>query len=259
MKLFNKKRKKISFVGDFKTWDEAKQKAGGYDQYNILAKTEEAMREIIAGKAVFERDTILMLKPEYPWPLISFLLSVAAASGGNLSVLDFGGALGSSFFQCRKFLRAIPKVSWSIVEQKHVVESGIKNFSTQTLTFSFNAKEACAMYNPNILILSSVLPYLEEPYKIFSDLLKLSISYVVVDRTFFLKRPGERLTVQKVPEWIYPASYPAWFLDESKLCKIAEENGYHLEAEFNALDDHQPDGEKAYAKGLFWSWQKVYS
>ena len=40
---------------------------------------------------------------EYQFPLLSGLLYAAARDGG-LSVVDFGGALGSTYFQCRDFL-----------------------------------------------------------------------------------------------------------------------------------------------------------
>jgi len=140
-----------------------------------------------------------------------------------------------------------------VVEQKHYVEAGRVEFSKKPVSFYENPAEAVLGVQPNLLLLSSVLPYLPNPYARFRELLALRISRVLVDRTFFLRRPGERLTVQKVPEWIYPASYPAWFLDESKLKNIASEAGYRLLAEFPALDQNQPEGEKADSKGFFWS------
>jgi putative methyltransferase (TIGR04325 family) len=139
-----------------------------------------------------------------------------------------------------------------VVEQEHYVEVGVKEFSRSPISFYENALQACVARKPNTLLLSSVLAYLQNPYDTLRDLLLLKIPSFIVDRTCFLCRPGERLTVQVVPESIYPASYPAWFLDEEKLKSLASEAGYTMIADFPALDGNQPDGEKAYAKGFYW-------
>ena len=255
MDWFKKAKKKKSdsgFFGDYKLWEDARREAGGYDKPSILSRTEAAMREIIAGRASFERDSVILNKPEYPWPLISSLLSTAIGSKGRLAVLDFGGSLGSSYYQCRPFIQSIPELGWAVVEQEHYVDSGRREFALGPVTFYQYPAEACLAAKPNVLLLSSVLPYLPDPYQKFRELLELGVPQVVVDRTFFLRRPGERLTVQVVPEWIYPASYPAWFLDEAKVKAIAREAGYEMVAEFPALDENHPEGEKAEAKGFFW-------
>lgn len=246
------KKNEEGFFGDHKSWEDARTEAGGYDQPDILIKTELAMREIIAGRASFERDSVLLPSPEYPWPLITCLIYAAQADGNRLSVLDFGGALGSTYYQCRPFLKNISQLAWMVVEQKHYVESGQREFSKGPVSFHQDTLSACLVQKPNFLLLSSVLPYLPNPYEKFQELSDLKIRNLLVDRTFFLRRPGERLTVQVVPEWIYPASYPAWFLDEAKLKEVAAGAGYRLMAEFPALDENQPEGEKADAKGFYW-------
>lgn len=165
--------------------------AGGYEAPTILEKTKAAMREILAGRAKFERDSVLLPKAEYPWPLISCLLSTAASSHGRLSVLDFGGALGSSYHQCRPFLQHMSELAWAVVEQKHFVEAGRAEFSPKPVSFYENPAEAVLGVQPNLLLLSSVLPYLPNPYARFRELLALRISRVLVDRTFFAAPGGE--------------------------------------------------------------------
>jgi len=41
----------------------------------------------------------------------------ALVAKGRLSVVDVGGSLGSSYFQCRPLLRVVPQVDWAVVEQ----------------------------------------------------------------------------------------------------------------------------------------------
>jgi putative methyltransferase (TIGR04325 family) len=45
----------------------------------------------------------------------------------------------------------------------------------------------------------------------------LGFRRVIIDRTGFVKRGRDRLTVQRVPPSIYPASYPCWFFNRGRL------------------------------------------
>jgi putative methyltransferase (TIGR04325 family) len=250
--IWNQKRtEKVGFFGDYSTWQQAKMEAGGYEAPTILEKTKAAMREILAGRAKFERDSVLLPKEEYPWPLISCLLFTAASNRGRLSVLDFGGALGSSYYQCRPFLENVPELTWAVVEQGHYVEAGRFEFSQRPVSFYGNPTEAVLGAQPNLLLLSSVLPYLPDPWACLGELLALNIRHMVIDRLPFLETDRDRLTVQIVPREIYPASYPAWFFSRSRLLSICTRHGYRERAEWPCADDWNPEGDKANFTGLF--------
>ena len=64
--------------------------------------------------------------------------------GGVLSVLDFGGSLGSTYYQNKKFLDSLDDVSWNIVEQKHFVDAGKEDFEDERLRFSYDI-ESCVV------------------------------------------------------------------------------------------------------------------
>ena len=87
------------------------------------------------GEAVFERDSVIFDKVQYAWPVTAGLMWVAARNGGRLSVLDFGGSLGSSYFQNREFLAYLPNVRWSVIEQAHFVKAGRKHIQDERLVF----------------------------------------------------------------------------------------------------------------------------
>jgi len=252
-KIFRKggETAKAGFFGNYSTWQQARICATGYDSSVILEKTRAAMLEIVSGRATFERDSVLMQQAEYPWPLISCLLYVAASSHGRLSVLDFSGALGSSFYQCRSFLQNIPDLAWAVVEQKHYVEVGRAEFSNESLSFHNQSREAASAVYPNLLLLSSVLPYLPNPWSLLEEVLSLGIQYTVLDRTPFLLSDRDRLTVQFVPREIYPASYPAWFFGKTRLIGKISEFGYKIRAQWQNADRCDPDGEKAEFSGIF--------
>lgn len=220
--------------GDYDTWTEAKKRCTGYDYPLILEKVKESALKVKNGEAAFERDSVLFQKEDYSFPLLSGLLWIAARNNGNLNVLDFGGALGSTFFQNRKFLNSLVEVKWNIVEQGRFVKEGQLNFTGETLQFFHSIDDCLNDNNINVILFSSVLQYLEEPYKILSQAIEKKIEYIIIDRTPFIK-DADRITIQKVHPKIYNAIYPCWFLNKPRFLNFLS-NEYELITEFNALD-----------------------
>jgi putative methyltransferase (TIGR04325 family) len=231
----SKENNLYGFFGNYSSWEEARNKANGYESDVILNKVKESLLQVKEGKAVYERDSVLFEKIQYSFPLLTALLKVALDNQGILSVLDFGGSLGSSYFQSRDFLSDINELRWSIVEQKNFVDCGKKYFANQILQF-FETIESCIDHSrPNVILLSSVVQYLENPYIFLSKLLDFNFKYIIFDRTAFVLEGGDLLTVQKVPPEIYLASYPAWFLNQNKFLDIFLKK-YDLIFEFDSFD-----------------------
>lgn len=224
---------RLEFEGDYKSWSEASANAGAYSELNILEKCAQALLKVKNGEAVHERDSVLFDKIEYSWPLLSGLLRAALDNAGELHVLDFGGSLGSTYFQNRVFLRGIP-VLWSIVEQEGFVSRGRELFQDQRLRF-FYALEEAVKSDPkiNVCVISSTLPYLPDPYSFIAQLLKFNFEYIIVDRTYFIDGEKDRLVVQHVPEFIYKAHYPAWFFSEKRLLEAFAPD-YEVLADFDS-------------------------
>lgn len=57
---------------------------------------------------------------------------------------------------------------------------------------------------------------------------------MIIDRMMVLAGGADRLTVQKIPETIYKASYPAWFFSEKKLLNFMGEK-YSMLVKFDTL------------------------
>ncbi len=201
----------ILWEGTYLNWADAKDKCTGYDDAIILEKTKNAALKVKKGEAAGERDAVLLDKPDYNWPLLTILLKAAAENQNKLSVLDFGGSLGSVYFQNRDLLSPVSSLEWSIVEQSHYIDTGNSVIADEHLRFYANIEACMQERKPNVLLLSSVLQYLEFPYELINRLISWGFDYIVVDRTAFTNSPTELITVQKVPEYIYKASYPTWF------------------------------------------------
>ena len=190
-----------------------------------------------SGEAAYERDSVLFDEVHYAWPVAAGLMWAAAQDGGHLSVLDFGGSLGSSYFQNTQLLEGLQDVRWSIVEQSHFMEAGRQFIQDEKLRFYETIDECIKTEKPNVVLLSSVLQYLEKPYELLELLLKTDAESLIIDRTPFLNGYADDLVkVQVTPSSIYSASYPLWFFKKSNLMRMAISHGYELKVEFDALD-----------------------
>lgn len=254
---FLSKRKKppYGWFGNYSSWQEASALTEGYEQANILKKTKDALLKVKNGEAAYERDSVLFDKKEYPYPLISYVLHAALQKGSALHILDFGGSLGSTYFQVKEFLTPGVCASWSIVEQAHYNDCGKEFFEDETLHFFHSIEECLTTYPVDLIILSSVVQYLPDPHAFMRKLTSYGFKAILFDRTAFVKGSEDRLTIQKVWPNIYEASYPTWFFNEEGFLKHLA-NDYLLQGEFNTYVegeaiveiDHEPIG---YEKGFY--------
>lgn len=231
------RNKNNAFAGNYASWTEAVKHASGYDADAIFQRVREAALKVKCGEAVFERDSVCFYQEEYRWPALACLLAIAAGRGGKLNVLDFGGALGSFYFQHRKFLTRLESIRWSVVEQSHFVECGKNEFQNKNLKFYANTDECLASEKVDVIFLSSVLQYLEKPESMLIALSKTKADYILIDRTPFIDDSKDRLTVQSVPESIYKASYLAWFFSTNKFDELINKIGYRIIQKFDGDDD----------------------
>lgn len=215
----------LTWEGDYPDWASAVAAAEGYDSETIFLKVRDAARAVRDGNALWERDSVLFNHEEYNIPLLGALMSAAAWNRGRLRVLDFGGAFGSTFWQHRALLDALEFVSWNVVEQPRLVACGREEFQTARLRF-WPDMVSCAAAGPvDVVLFSSVLQYVEDPYALLEQAIALAPVSIILDRTPFADQ-GERITVQHVPESIYRASYACRWLDRARVIGLLE-GAYH--------------------------------
>jgi len=248
----NVKKNKSCFLGEYLTWEEAKKFSTGYDSSIILDKVKNSLLKVKNGEAVYERDSVLFDKVQYPWPLLANLLWIASKNNNNLNVIDFGGSLGSTYFQNINYLKHLNCLRWNIVEQKSFVDCGKKFFEDENLKFFYSINECLEIQKPDVIILSSVLQYLEQPYDFLEELINYNFKYIIFDRTFVLEIEKDKIMVQVVPLNIYNdnVSYPCWFFSLKKFLGFFHEN-YRLISDF---EDYAGCKE---TKGFFFECKKI--
>lgn len=247
---------KYGWKGNYKNWAEAKAKTSGYDGAVILEKCKNAQKLVIRGDVAFERDSVTFSKMEYNWQLVSLLLYCTSKQNGKLNVLDFGGSLGSTYYQYKHLFSGLNECLWSIVEQSNFVNCGKEDFQNEILKFYNNTKECIDDRNPDILLISNCLQYIENAEELLTELLSFNFQYIILDLIALSKLNKDIITVQKVNPIIYNASYPCQFFDEKKIINIFEHK-YKIVFDYNY--DNITYNDNLFYKGfLFEKNKKIY-
>ncbi|MGB6489746.1 MAG: methyltransferase, TIGR04325 family [Steroidobacteraceae bacterium] len=140
--------------GDYPSWEAARAASAGY--YNDLVVYGRLTEEIRMGVGTSSR-------------ILSPLYSAILLAGGTARVLDFGGNLGQVYFDaCRRVAAHIE--SWSVVDLADVVALGNARFADAKLRFFPTIEDALAGGNPNVVVCSHVLQYLQSPFEYLSRL-----------------------------------------------------------------------------------------
>lgn len=225
---------------------------GGYDSAKILDRVRESTIRVRDGQAVYERDSVLFDRVEYSWPCLSALLYIALANDHRLNLIDFGGSLGTTYYQNRRFLSAVRDLQWSIVEQKAFVTCGKELFENEHLRFHDDFDRCRVESGADTLLVSSSIQYLENPFGMVDRFVHAGFRYMIFDRTGFAETPDHGITIQRVPPNIYEASYPCWIFNYGKFLGLFTER-FEVVSEFRAFvgDSYTVNGLAAGDRGFF--------
>lgn len=189
-------------------------RGGGAEIERVLA----AARAVRTGCGAWERDGEVFAEPAVHEPLLAALRRVAASEGGRLALVDFGGALGSTWWQHRAELAPL-EVDWRVVELPALVAAGRREFAGGGLGFFETVDAATADGRPTAILFSGVLQYLENPWGALADAAKRRFRHVIVDRAGCLGGGAERdlLTVQHTPPEHGGGRMPCWLFARERL------------------------------------------
>jgi putative methyltransferase (TIGR04325 family) len=220
------------------TWDKALLKSSGYQNQSILNKVLESTSYSIKDNSMIERDSVLIEKDsvEYSYPLLfAFQLSLIE-NKDTLRIIDYGGALGSTYFQYKPFFPPDTKIEWSIIEQSNFVEAGIKLNPHKDIYFYENLSQCLQNRNPSLALFSSSLQYLKNPFDILNQISESSVQTLVIDRVPIFVNDSSCLSVQYVPDWIYNSriSYPSHIFNLKEISNFLKDK-WNLISEFRSL------------------------
>jgi putative methyltransferase (TIGR04325 family) len=225
------KRPYVEFEGPLLSWPEAAARAAGWNR-----ATDEialsAAQKVIDGLAVAERDGIALDSTHHSTTVLAFLAMLAARHHA-VRVIDFGGGLGSNYYQGRTVLSALGlPVSWTVIERPSLAAIGREKFQTEELQFSETIEavsKICAG-----LIFTGSLQYVPDPFDTTSPMLD-DIEIVALDRVLVSNDSEHAVFVQHPPSW-HPwrdHSFPVWRFSRGRLMEWFKARGFKIIEEFS--------------------------
>jgi putative methyltransferase (TIGR04325 family) len=233
---------KYGWKGRYNSFDDAKAKCKGYDEDHILKRIIHTTNLVKTGDAVYERDGIIYDKAEVNHNLLNALLLISGRNNNKLTIIDFGGSLGTSYYQNISYLSHLTTLNWCIIEQPQFVEAGKRSFENEHVKFYYTLEECIAENpEPDMLLISSVLQYLPAPYELLKKAITYNIPYLMLDLVGYNDEDEDRMTIQYVPPVFYgvEASYPCLFFNRAKL-------EAQLSEAYNKLFDFISESQKYY-------------
>ena len=215
--------------GEYQTWDKAVNASG---EYSPDIKTLIDNHKLYRANKSCVYNRLDSTNKVWAWCTLSGLQLAARECGNCLKVLDFGGSLGSTYFQLTDFLSSINSLKWCVVDQKECVEAGKLHFADDRLEFFLSPEVAAEKYNFDVLVLGGVLQYLPSPHKTLSNLLRNDFKFVFLDRTPIYPGSDEKIKLQQTPLELGGDLHPIRLLSEEKLMNIFADS-YSLLAQHN--------------------------
>lgn len=229
---------KYGWKGNYKTYEKAKEKCKGYDEDHILNRIIETTYQVKNKEIAYERDGIAYDTVQMNFPLLKTLLYIASTHDNELTVIDFGGSLGTTYYQNYPYLKHLKKLKWCIIEQPKFVEAGKKHFENEHIKFYSSIQECMAENKPQLFLICSVLQYIDKPYQLLDEVKETGIPYIMLDYVGYNSSNTDRITIQHVPPVFYgiEASYPCYFFSRVKIQDKLCEN-YEKEYDFIAANE----------------------
>lgn len=225
-------KRKIIFTGNYSSWQNALDNSRGYDDYKIFQKLKNSFQKVLYCRAKYERDSVLFYKDQINYPLIEIIEKIKLKLKKKIDILDFGGSFASIYFQNKSILKNKYFFSWSVIEQKKIIgfanskkiKKKLKSLYSN-LYFYLSIKDFYKNHNPDLVLFSGVLQYLENPFDILKLLIDKKVKYILVLRTP-LHKYNDQIMVQKVPKSIYKSSYPIRIFNEKKFLNFFKKYHY---------------------------------
>jgi putative methyltransferase (TIGR04325 family) len=251
---------KYGWKGNYKTYEDAKARCAGYDEDHILQRIINTTAKVKNGEAAYERDGIIYDEVNINIHLLSTLLLIAGKNNNKLTLIDFGGSLGTSYYQNISYLSHLTELNWCIIEQPQFVAAGKNAFENEHVKF-YDSLEGCFAVHPqpDLVLLSSSLQYMSDPYMVLKMIQAFNVPYLLLDLIGYNDKKQDRITIQNIPPVFYgiEASYPCMFFNRDKLESQLSEN-YRKVFDFISEQEKYYIGLKPFKyEGSFWQLKAI--
>lgn len=170
--------------------------------------------------------------------LLPLLVTVAGNEKTRLSVLDYGGGMGTSYIDCLQSLQESDiKLDYHIVDLKSTIEYGRKLFKDDS-HIEFYDDIPLNIGSVDVIYLGSVLQYINEYKTLIYNLLQLSPAYVFITDNFM----GCERTYATTQVNMKDRKMAYWIFQLQEIKDIFKQNGYrNIYQSFNYQPYHHFD------------------
>jgi putative methyltransferase (TIGR04325 family) len=217
--------------GPFASWEAAAARASGWDSPGIAELALAAALKVRDGAAAFERDSVARDSIIYS-PTILAALLLAADRYRALNVIDFGGGLGSNYFQNLRLIRAMSGVptSWNVVERAPLARIGVERFQTAQLRFHDDLG-AVRLEHP-VLLFTGSLQYVADAFALLESALEMT-DIIALDRVLVWSEAEHAVFVQRLdPRRFDQVTLPTWCFAKDALIDWFAARGFRLVEHF---------------------------
>ncbi|HXQ13473.1 MAG TPA: methyltransferase, TIGR04325 family [Caulobacteraceae bacterium] len=217
--------------GPLGSWEAAAERASGWDSPGIVEQALEAALKVRDGAAAFERDSVARGSIIYS-PTILAALLLAADRYRALNIIDFGGGLGSNYFQNLRLISALSAVptSWNVVERAPLARLGVEQFQTAQLRFHEDLN-AVRLEHP-VLLFTGSLQYVADAFALLEQVLDLT-DIIALDRVLVWGEPEHAFFVQRLDARRFgPVTLPTWCFAKDALIDWFAAHGFRLVEHF---------------------------
>jgi len=229
---------KYGWKGNYATYSDAQKNTTSYAADHILQKIITTTTKVKNKEIVYERDGIAYDKLLHNFPMLSTLLFIASQNDSELTIIDFGGSLGTTYYQNKPYLSNLKKLTWCIIEQPNYVQAGKENFENDELKFYYNLEDCLKENTPQLVMFCGVIQYIESYKAVVESIASYKIPYLLIDYIAYNSGKHDRYAIQHVPPVFYgaPASYACIFFGKDKFYALLQQH-YKLVFDYIADND----------------------
>ena len=228
-------RRHGSFEGPTSSWEEATAQSDGWDASVITDKTLVMSQKVRDGLIVYAQDTIALDRIQYSDTILAFIALALARQTDHLEIVDFGGSLGTNYFQNRKILEYLDELQrpiiWNVIERPILATLGKEHFANAKLKFFSSLHEAIAGegIRPDAFLFSGSLQYTDDPFCLLDQVMRAGAGILAFDRLLVSPTDSHQSFIQHPdPEKHYPATYPVWCFSKDLFIGNLTSKGFKL-------------------------------
>jgi putative methyltransferase (TIGR04325 family) len=152
----------------------------------------------------------------------AFLEGVASSNKNTIRVIDVGGGLGQYFFLLEKLAPSI-QFEWVILETTALCELA-KSVAPTKKNIGWISSLADTQGTFDIALLSSVIQYVESPFHLLDDLMKVA-KFLILNRLPLTSSRNQKICIQRPGFFESKGSYPVNILAEDEVITYFEARG----------------------------------